>query len=131
MQHSMECFRELVCMLLGEGAVAEAKCECGRSLGVLGMEVRVYSQGFSFRPVAGKVRRWCEALDRAIGAKRLYPHEADKLSGRLSWACSKMFHRFGRAMLLAANLRSEDAPRWCCVTRSTTGFELVAANTLS
>ena len=31
MQHGMESFLELVCMLLGDGAVVEARCECGRS----------------------------------------------------------------------------------------------------
>ena len=99
MEHGMECFRDLVCLLLGDGAVAQAKCECGSSLCVLGIDVEPSRTGYTLKPSAAKVAIWRQSIARALDREELLPHEADKLSGRLSWACSRMFRRVGRAML--------------------------------
>ena len=42
MRHGMECFVRLVRALLGPSAVSDKKVECGRSLVILGIHVRVF-----------------------------------------------------------------------------------------
>ena len=74
-------FRELVCMIVGEGAVAAAKCEFGKRMCILGIDVTTTEAGYSFQPSAGKAKSWTEFIAGVLKRKRLMPHEADKLSG--------------------------------------------------
>jgi len=46
-----------------------------------------------------QVARWTKEIERALDAGRLAPGAASKLAGKLSWAVSYTFRRFGRAML--------------------------------
>ena len=99
MAHAMQCFAELVRMLLGPGAIADGKLEYGSSLVVLGVHVEASSKGYRFQPSRCKVEKWTEQIDLALSSRRLSPSDADVLSGRLAWSCSRMFKRFGRAMI--------------------------------
>ena len=99
MGHAAEVFARLVRVLLGKGAVADAKTESGSRLCVLGVDIAISTRGFKCKPAAAKVARWCNDIDAAITTGVLLPGDASKLAGRLSWACSQMFKRFGRALL--------------------------------
>ena len=90
---------ELVRLLLGDDACPDKKAGHGTCLCVLGIDVRVSPDGYSFAPSVEKVDKWCAVIKNAISTKALEPGCASKLGGQLSWGCSHMFRRFGRAML--------------------------------
>lgn len=95
----MECFQELVRLLLGDDACPDKKAGHGTNLCVLGIDVRVTSDGYSFSPAEEKVGGWCAVIKDAIARKTFDPGCASKLGGQLSWGCTHMFRCFGRAML--------------------------------
>lgn len=75
------------------------KVSFGESLCVLGVDVCVPSFGYSFAPADSKVEKWLIDIQSILANGALLPGEACKLAGRLSWACTKAFRAFGRAML--------------------------------
>lgn len=95
----MDCFARLVRVLLGPDAVEESKLGCGESLCILGVDLQMSPRGFTFTPAAEKSTRWMADISVALAEGRLLPGAASKLAGRLSWGCSQLFHRLGRAML--------------------------------
>ena len=99
MQHAMTCFARLVRALLGEGAIAERKLECGATLVVLGISVTLGDDGFSLAPAKEKASMCIDAISEARSSGVLRPACAEKLAGRLSWATQYMFYRVGRAMI--------------------------------
>ena len=54
----MECFQELVRLLLGDDACPDKKAGHGTNLCVLGIDVRVTSDGYSFSPAEGGIAPW-------------------------------------------------------------------------
>ena len=93
----MHCVARMIKLVLGPDAVAPDKCDFGRSLCVLGVRFEMDPQGFRCLPDCSKARRWCVLLEKARA--RLPPGDASKLAGKLSWACSALFRKLGRAML--------------------------------
>jgi len=123
LEHALQVFARLARILLGPDAIAERKLECGKSLCVLGVDIALGKRGFRCRPAAKKVDRWVSMIDGALEADKLLPGRhlvcwrcffwapslcclmlasagvASKLTGKLSWGCSQMFRKLGRAML--------------------------------
>ena len=99
MQHALECFVRLVRALLGHSAIAESKLDWGDKVCVLGIDIEMSERGYKCRPSADKVVKWSACIGDALGSGKLLSGDASKLAGRLSWGCSHMFRRFGRAML--------------------------------
>ena len=99
MQFASMCFARLVIILLGDGSVAKEKVEYGDGLRILGVDITASERGYCCRPADTKVRKWKTTIGDALVASRLAPGDAAKLAGRLSWGCSQMFSRFGRAQL--------------------------------
>ena len=99
MEHGLQCFARLVRILLGPGAIAEGKLECGAELVILGVCIRLSDKGYRCQPSADKVWRWIAIIDSALAAGKLPQGDASKLAGKLAWGCAQLFHRFGRAML--------------------------------
>ena len=100
MHHAMTCFARLVRALLGAGSIADNKLECGRGLCILGVDISMSRRGFQCRPAAGKIPKWVAIIDAAVAPGGcLMPGIAGKLAGKLSWGCSLIFRRMGRAML--------------------------------
>ena len=99
MEHAVACFARLVQILLGTGSVADGKIESGVKLCILGVELELASNGFRGRPGREKIKKWCSRIDAALSSGLLAPGDAAKLAGRLSWGCSQLFRRFGRALL--------------------------------
>lgn len=95
----MHCFARLVRVLMGATAIAKRKLECGRSLCVLGVDVSLSNLGYTCRPAKDKVLKCIAAIVEALACGHLSAAGAEKLAGRLSWACQYLFHRLGRAML--------------------------------
>ena len=91
--------RPLGAFLSGKSAAADAKTESGSRLCVLGVDISISPRGFKCRPAAAKLIRWCRDIENALASGILWPGDASKMAGRLSWACSQMFKRFGRALL--------------------------------
>ena len=89
----MSCFARLVRVFLGADAIAETKLEYGPGLCLLGVDLVLSARGFKCRPSAEKLARWFPIIEEVIAARKLLPGCASKLAGRLSWACSRMFHR--------------------------------------
>ena len=81
------------------------KVESGAKLVILGVLVEPSMEGVRCRPSPDKVIKWIAMIDEIIAKgrekARCFPGAASKLAGRLSWAASALFNRFGRAMLRA------------------------------
>jgi len=88
----------LVRIILGPDAV-QSKFECGISLVILGIQHVILHAGIQCKPSAAKVARWLRIIREALASGVLSPGLAQKLAGKLNWATSKMFRRFGRALL--------------------------------
>ena len=99
MKHAAKCMARMVDAILGCGAAAPKKLVWGLELSVLGIDFTLSEHGFHCRPAKEKARSWMQSIDQALNAGRLTAGEASKLSGKLSWGCSNMFNRLGRAML--------------------------------
>ena len=95
----MHCFARLVRLLMGATAIANKKLECGRSLHILGVEISLSVKGYTCRPAKEKLRKCIFAIKEALATGQLSAGCAEKLAGRLGWACQYLFHRLGRAML--------------------------------
>ena len=65
-KHSMECFARLVRLLLGHGAVADRKLECGPSLTILGVDVEMDMSGYRCRPANGKAQKCITVMNKAL-----------------------------------------------------------------
>ena len=61
MEHALRCFARLVRVLLGASAVADDKCEFGRGLVVLGVDIQMSPKGYTFKPASAKVGVRCVA----------------------------------------------------------------------
>ena len=99
LEHGLGCFARLVRILLGAGAVAERKMEFGPRLCILGVDLHLSNVGFQCLPSADKAERWIEILLEAVARLHLPPGLSSKVAGKLSWGCTRLFHRVGRAML--------------------------------
>mgnify|MGYP006974868507 FL=1 len=99
MEHGLQCFAELVRLLLGVDAIAEEKTECDAGLCVLGVDTELSRSGLTFRPSADKRQKWVALIDAALSEDKLCPGIASKLAGKLNWGGAYLFHRIGRAML--------------------------------
>ena len=58
LEHALKCLARLINLILGPGAAAPKKLQCGASLVVLGVEITLSSKGFQFRPAAAKAQKW-------------------------------------------------------------------------
>ena len=99
MKHAAKCMARMIDAIVGCGAAAPKKLLWGLDPCVLGIDFALSDRGFQCRPAKEKVRSWMQSIDRALSTGRLTAGEASKLSGKLSWGCSSMFNRLGRAML--------------------------------
>lgn len=75
---------------------------CSQCLVVLGVQISMNAKGFQCKPDDVKRLRWRQSIIDILERGRLFPGEASKLAGRLSWACSVLFKCLGRAMLRCA-----------------------------
>lgn len=99
-EHAMLCFARLVRAMLGPDAIAPGKLEFGRSLSVLGVSVILLPDRFQLRPCKGKMMKCLAVMRAALAPGGSLPGGgAQKLAGRLQWACQYLFHRLGRAMI--------------------------------
>ena len=98
-QHAVHCLGRLVRAIFGPDALAEDKTEAGPCLCILGIEFSMSWRGFVCRPARRKTVKWVAGIDAVVKKHKLSPGEASKMAGRLSWGCSNMFRRIGRAML--------------------------------
>ncbi len=99
MEHAMTIFARLVRLLLGRSAIADRKLEFGCNLTVLGMAVKCDWHGMLFTVAPEKVVKWRDQIAAAIESQHLDAGGAQKLAGRLMWACQHLFYRVGRAMV--------------------------------
>ena len=125
MKDAMKAFRDLVRILLGPDACADAKTSFGNELCILGIDVSVSSRGYRFAPADAKVLKWVAQIQAILESPRsvLLPGDASKLAGQLSWACTNAFRAFGRAMLRP--LFDQVEIRWKNLTRTQTSALLV------
>ena len=99
MEHAMQCLARLVRLLLGATAIANRKLECGLSLVVLGVQIKLSQQGAAMMPDRAKVVKCLATIELALKTCILTAGCAQKLAGRLSWATQFMFFKLGRAMI--------------------------------
>ena len=92
-------FAELIRIILGPCAVADSKLQFGNPLGVLGLSVSIDMRGLLCWPLPDKRARWRAEIAEALRTGELERGRASKLAGRLCWAASNTFGRFGRALL--------------------------------
>lgn len=92
-KHAMDCFAELVRLMLGSTAVSDKKLGFGNPLCILGLVVQISPDGLKCAPSGDKVKKWLRIIRHALAVGRLTPGDASKLAGRLSWATQSMFHR--------------------------------------
>ncbi len=71
----------------------------GRKLVILGIDVVPDILGFKCRLEPGKAAKCIRMIELALERGELHPGCAQKLAGRLSWACLFLFRRLGRAMM--------------------------------
>ena len=69
---------------MGPSAIADAKCTFGRSLVVLGLEVRFKGTAAAVWPDEVKAVKWLASIVAFLVSGILGPGEASKLLGRLS-----------------------------------------------
>ena len=98
MEHAMRCFMRLIKLLLGEDSI-QHKFAYGSDLIILGVHCIISSSGICFRPSTDKILKWLKTIRQALDTGVLHAGEAQKLAGRLNWAASTLFSRFGRALL--------------------------------
>lgn len=98
-EHALLCFKRLVRACLGSASVADAKCESGNPLTILGVEVCIIHEGVRFKPALAKVQKWAKRIASYLEGDRLTGGEAAKLAGALQWASQHAFKRLGRAMI--------------------------------
>ena len=98
-EHGMRCFARVVECLLGRGALAADKLECGMPLEILGIIVSVEGRGVSLWPSPHKMEKWLLQIREAIACGTLSAGDASKLVGRLSFGAQHIFRKLGRAML--------------------------------
>ena len=98
-EHALHCFKRLVRACLGSASVADAKCESGNPLTILGVEVCIIHEGVRFKPALAKVLKWAKRISSYLNDDRLTGGEAAKLAGALQWASQHAFKRLGRAMI--------------------------------
>ena len=91
--HGMQCFAELVRLLLGTSAVSDKKLGCSNPLTILGLDVEVLGNGMTCFPSGDKVIKWLGDIDTAMSTGSLTAGAAGKLTGGLSWSAQNMFHR--------------------------------------
>ena len=148
LEHALQVFARLVRILLGPEAIAEQKLECGPSLCVLGVDIAIGKRGFKCRPAVKKVDRWIHMIDVALEADKLLPGiyflrvrtgtpppilccggagVASKLAGKLSWGCSQLFRRLGRAMLRSSSSKAQVRCCCNCVCESFSGRSTISA----
>ena len=86
--------------MLGPDAIAPEKLEFGQSLAVLGVSISLTHDRFVLRPSREKMLKCVVVMRRALQpGGSLEAGAAQKLAGRLQWACQYLFHRLGRAMI--------------------------------
>lgn len=66
---------------------------------LLQVDIKMSKKGYKCKPKRAKVTKWIAQLEEALHKEHLSPGDASKLAGKLSWACSKLFRKLGRAML--------------------------------
>ncbi len=96
LEHSMQCFAELVRLVLGKKSVSNRKLEyatCRRPLVILGLEVLINEGGMSCTPRPEHIVKWLRVIEAALRDWILQPGAASKLAGALSWAAQNMFAR--------------------------------------
>ena len=98
-EHAMECFARVTRAILGEEALAKAKLEQGRPLGVLGLLFTADNEGVSVRVNEDKTQKLLKELEDCLKKGKLSAGNAAKLAGRLSFAAQHTFRKLGRAML--------------------------------
>ena len=98
-EHAMQCFKRLVRACLARDSIADAKCEYGNPLQVLGVDVFIDIEGVRYMPALVKVQKWAQRIASYLEGDRLTGGEAAKLAGALQWASQHAFKRLGRAML--------------------------------
>ena len=90
-EHGMECFAELVRLMLGVPAASIKKLGFGSPLCVLGLSIEVSSRGLTCFPSQEKVTKWRSVINQAVEVGRLTSGAASKLAGGLSWGSQNMF----------------------------------------
>ena len=106
-EHGMQCFAELVRLLMGSSAVSDKKLGYGNPLTILGLDIEVHSVGMTCFPSGDKVLKWLNVIREAVSSNKLTAGAASKLAGGLSWSAQNMFNRsvaFGLSCSLVYSL---------------------------
>ena len=89
----MQCFAELVRLLLGDTSVSDKKLGFGNPLTILGLVVEVCPEGMTCFPGGDNVLKWLHVIGQALSTGILNSGAASKLAGGLSWGSGNMLHR--------------------------------------
>ena len=98
-KHALDCLARIVDAIFGAGTLAPAKMDFGQSLIVLGVEIQLHVDHYVLKPSKAKMLKCLVVIREALARKHLPPGHAQKLAGRLRWACTHLFFRLGRAMM--------------------------------
>ena len=85
--------------IMGDGAVPAEKCLAANPLVVLGVEVTIEDEKVTCKIPEDKRKVWGAMAAQALDDKHLSAADAAVLAGRLSFAATKTFRRYGRAMV--------------------------------
>ena len=75
------CLCRFVDLVMGKGACAPKKLECGNPLTVLGVQAEVNLAGVVFSPSPLKTKEWVEQIELYLARGHLTAGEASKLAG--------------------------------------------------
>lgn len=65
----------------------------------MGILIKITPKGFQCSPSKDKAARWAGIIGGALTTLKMSKGLASKLSGKLSWASSRVFNKLGRALL--------------------------------
>ena len=98
-EHCKLCFARCVRAMLGEGAIEPQKLQHGKTLTILGIDVRLGKKTVKMWPTKQKVQQWTAELRSHDATGEMTPGAASKMAGRLNFAVQHCFKKVGRAMV--------------------------------
>ena len=82
----MHCFERVVSCLLGVGAIAEGKLECGATLCILGVQIVLAASGFTMTR-ADKSRQMDVGSEVCTGSGNTAPRRCQQDGGQIELGC--------------------------------------------
>ena len=98
-EHMLSVFMRLVEVCLGKGSLQKEKTDCGSSLAVLGLLLKIMPDGLQISVDSDKREQWLDIIQGAIDKHQLSAGTAGKLVGKLGFGTQFAFGKRGRAML--------------------------------